>query len=135
MQYYLYINNTSVGPMSESQILSYKVDQNTPVSTDGVNWQPLYSYPELMQLLNSGVSPASSRKVVAGILAILLGSLGVQYFYIGKVAGGFITILLSLVTCGCWSVVTLIQGILMLTMSDTDFERKYINSTGMFPLF
>lgn len=135
MQYYIYINNTSVGPMSESQILSYKVDQNTPVSTDGVNWQPLYSYPELMQLLNSGVSPASSRKVVAGILAILLGSLGVQYFYIGKVAGGFITILLSLVTCGCWSVVTLIQGILMLTMSDTDFERKYINSTGMFPLF
>lgn len=74
-------------------------------------------------------------KVAAGILAILLGGLGVQYFYLGKVGGGFITILLTLVTCGAWEVITLIQGILMLTMSEEEFDRKFVFTDKTFPLF
>ncbi|MCC8038121.1 MAG: TM2 domain-containing protein [Bacteroidales bacterium] len=72
---------------------------------------------------------------MAGVLAILLGGLGVQYFYLGKIGGGFITILLSLCTCGCWSILTLVQGILMLTMPNQEFERKYVYSNSVFPLF
>lgn len=72
---------------------------------------------------------------MAGILAILIGGLGIQYFYCGKVAGGLITILLSAVTCGLWSVLMLVQGILMLTMTQEEFDRKYVYSTSTLPLF
>lgn len=121
--------------------MSYNVTADTPVSKDGGPWAPLYSYPELMQFYQySGKALAnnaeiSSKKTLCGILAILVGTLGVQYFVLGKVGGGFITILLSLVTCGLWSIVVLIQGIMMLCMSDEDFKRKYIDSTSVLPLF
>ena len=77
----------------------------------------------------------SNKKIICGILAILVGSLGVHYFVMGKVAGGFITILLSVVTCGLWSIVMLIQGIMILCMSNEDFKRKYLDSTSTLPLF
>ncbi|MDE6235019.1 MAG: GYF domain-containing protein [Muribaculaceae bacterium] len=80
-------------------------------------------------------APSGKSKVAAGVLAILLGGLGVQYFYLGKVGGGFLTILLSLVTCGAWEIITLIQGILMLCMSDEEFDRKFVYTKKTFPLF
>ncbi len=142
MQYYLTINNQTIGPMSASQVMAYNVDANTPVCSDGSNWRPLYMYPELMELLNrQGRSTSShsdsgvSQRVLCGIMAILFGSLGVQYFIVGKIWGGIITILLSLVTCGGWSIITLIQGILMLCMSDSEFNRKYVDNDKTFPLF
>lgn len=74
-------------------------------------------------------------KVAAGVLAMLLGALGIQYFYLGKIGAGFITILLTVVTCGLWEVITFVQGILMLTMSDEEFYYKYVNTAKTFPLF
>lgn len=144
MNYYIMINGRPVGPMTCAQMMAYNVNPNTMVSTDGMNWNPLYSYPELMQFLNSnkmnGVSQyndpeVNNKKIMCGVFAILLGVLGVQYFIMGKVGGGFLTILLSCVTCGIWSIVTLIQGIVMLTMSDSEFKRKYLDSTSVLPLF
>ena len=80
--------------------------------------------------------PEGKSRGVAGLLAIFLGSFGVQYFYLGKTAGGIITILLSLVTCyTVWPLITLIQGILMLCMSNEEFRRKYVTTTSSFPLF
>ncbi|MDE5901987.1 MAG: GYF domain-containing protein [Muribaculaceae bacterium] len=78
---------------------------------------------------------SGKSKVTAGLLAIFLGYLGVQYFYLDKVTAGIITIVLSIVTCGMWSVVTLIQGILMLTMTDRQFDDKYVYNSSTFPLF
>ena len=141
MQYYINLNGQNIGPMNEQQMMAYPVNANTPVSQDGGAWAPLYTYPELMQHLQmrgaamGGQSELSSKKTLCGILAILVGTLGVQYFVLGKTAAGFITILLSLVTCGAWGIITLIQGILMLCMSDADFQRKYIDSTSTLPLF
>lgn len=74
-------------------------------------------------------------KTLAGIFAILLGTLGIQYFYLGKPAAGAITILISLCTCSAWGLVMLIQGIMMLTMSEADFEEKYVKTDKTFPLF
>lgn len=85
--------------------------------------------------INGDVNTTGKDKTVAGILAILIGTLGIQYFYCGKVAGGLITILLSVVTCGAWWIVTLIQGIMMLTMTQAQFEQKYVNTPNTFPLF
>lgn len=137
MRYYINFNGQQVGPMTEEQLLAYPVNINTPVCSEGGQWLPLSSYPELMQLLQARNHPGSidSKRVLCGILAILLGSLGVQYFVIGKVGAGLLTILLTIVTCGLWSVLTLVQGIMMLTMSDAEFERKYVLSNATLPLF
>lgn len=70
-----------------------------------------------------------------GILALLLGCLGIQYFYVGKTGGGLLTILLTLVTCGLWEILTFIQGIVVLCMNDEEFERKFVLSKSTFPLF
>lgn len=141
MQYYINLNGQTIGPMNESQMMAYPVVPDTLVSCEGEAWAPLYTFPQLMQALHMkggstmGQNEINSKKTMCGILAILVGTLGIQYFVIGKTAAGFITILLSIVTCGLWGVVTLIQGILMLCMSDSDFKRKYIDSTSTLPLF
>lgn len=79
--------------------------------------------------------PEGKSRGVAALLSILLAGLGVQYFYLGKVAGGFINILLTFVTCGMWSVLNLVQGILMFCMDNATFRRKYVLSQSTFPLF
>lgn len=139
MQYYLNINNQSIGPMSADQVMAYNIDPNTPVSADGGPWQPLYTHPELMQLLQVRKAPAAgqsdSKRVLCGIMAIIFGTLGIQYFLCGKTTAGILTILISLVTCGAWGLITFIQGILMLTMSDEQFEQKFVTSTTTFPIF
>lgn len=72
---------------------------------------------------------------VAALLTIFLGGLGIQYFYLGKVAGGLITILLTIVTCSIWSIITLIQGIMMLCMDNRSFCQKFVESKSTMPLF
>lgn len=146
MSYHIVYRNSVLGPMTEDQLFCYDINQDTQVSKDNGPWQPLYAYPELMAKLaskNAVVPPAyssasseiSNKKLACGLLAIFLGGLGVQYFVLGKVKGGLLTILLSLVTCGLWSFLMLIQGILMLVMSDQEFYRKYMATTSSFPLF
>lgn len=136
MHYFLNIQGRVIGPMTSSQAMAYNVTPNTLVSTDGINWQPLYSYPELMQILQqSGNAQSTSNRVLCGIMAILFGWLGVQYFIMGKVGAGFLTILLTAVTCGAWEIITFIQGIMMLCMTDAEFDRKYTNNPATLPLF
>lgn len=142
--YYIILNGTTLGPMTKEQVFAYPVTPDTQVSVDGGNWQPLYSRPELMEIFHRNQMSATtvyidqdahSKKILCGIMAILFGGLGVQYFVLGRVGAGFLTILLTLVTCGVWEVVTLVQGILMLCMTDSDFRRKYMDTTASFPLF
>ncbi|MBO8477577.1 MAG: TM2 domain-containing protein [Bacteroidetes bacterium] len=87
------------------------------------------------EICQSGNRTGQKDKLVAGLLAIFLGYLGIHYFYLGKTTGGIITIVLSLCTCGLWSVVTLIQGILMLVSTDEAFAEKYVDNDRKFPLF
>lgn len=79
--------------------------------------------------------PSGKSRGVAGLFAILLGYLGVHYFYLGKISGGILCIFLCFITCGFWTFLTVIQGILMLSMSSEEFERKYANTPSSFPLF
>ncbi|MCC8176235.1 MAG: GYF domain-containing protein [Bacteroidales bacterium] len=147
-QYYIVYNGQQVGPMDAHQLLSYGLNPNSQVWREGMPaWQAAYTVPELMDIISQNhqayppqqpgqyVGASGKSQVVAGVLAILLGGLGVQYFYLGKIGGGFITILLSLCTCGVWSILTLIQGILMLTMPNQEFERKFVYSKSILPLF
>ena len=79
--------------------------------------------------------PEGKSRGVCALLAIFLGYLGVHYFYLGKTGAGLITILLSACTCGIWSAIILIQGILMFCMTNEQFERKYVLSPSFMPLF
>lgn len=78
-------------------------------------------------------TPSGKDRVTAGILAILIGSLGVHYFYLGKTMPGIVFLLFC--CTGIPSVLALIQGILMLTMTDEQFDQKYVSTESSFPLF
>ena len=64
-----------------------------------------------------------NKKIVAGILALVVGGFGIHHFYLGKTLRGVIYLLL------CWTfipaIVAFIEGIIFLTMSDESFEAKY----------
>jgi TM2 domain-containing membrane protein YozV len=61
-------------------------------------------------------------KVTAGILAILLGGLGIHKFYLGKTLQGIIYLIF------CWlyipAIIGLIEGIIYLTMDDEKWMQK-----------
>ena len=80
-------------------------------------------------------APYEKDKIVAGLLAIFLGGLGIHYFYMGKTVAGILSIVFTLVSCGIWQVVMFIQGVLMLTMTDEAFRGKYVGNDSTFPLF
>lgn len=53
-------------------------------------------------------------KMVAGLLGIFLGGIGVHRFYLGYTKMGIIQIVVTLVTCGIGAWWGLIEGILIL---------------------
>jgi TM2 domain-containing membrane protein YozV len=81
-------------------------------------------------------SPApggQSKRVVAGILGIVLGIVGAHRFYIGDTTGGLIRLAISVVTCGTGGLIGTIEGILYLTKTDAQFDQEYIvNKKGWF---
>lgn len=63
------------------------------------------------------------QKVVAGILGILIGGLGIHHFYLGSMGAGVICLLLSCVGIG--PILGLVEGIMLLIMPDPEFEARY----------
>jgi TM2 domain-containing membrane protein YozV len=65
----------------------------------------------------------SKNKAIAGVLAILLGGLGIHKFYLGSWGLGILYLLL------CWTfipaIIALIEGILLLVMDEMKFNEKY----------
>lgn len=76
----------------------------------------------------------SGKRIAAGICGILLGCLGVHKFILGYNSEGIILLLLTMVggviTCGVATYVTaiigLIEGIVYLTKSDSEFDALYV---------
>ena len=74
-------------------------------------------------------------KVAAGILGILLGSLGIHKFYLGYTKEGIIMLAVSIVGGFLFGVgpaimglFGLIEGILYLTKSDEEFYKTYVEN-------
>ena len=62
------------------------------------------------------------NRVTAGLLAILLGGLGIHKFYLGKTGTGILYLLFF--WTGIPAIIGLIEGIIMLTQSDEEFRVK-----------
>jgi TM2 domain-containing membrane protein YozV len=82
-----------------------------------------------------GAKPeGAEKKLVAGILGILLGTLGIHKFYLGYQKEGIIMLVVALVggiiTCGIGAVavqiIGIVEGIMYLTKSDEEFVATYI---------
>ncbi len=68
-------------------------------------------------------------KLTAGLLAFFVGGLGVHKFYLGETGIGIVYLLF------CWTgipaIIALIEAIILLTMSDDDFNAKYNGTTDV----
>lgn len=94
------------------------------------NYTPNYG-----AMQQSPAQPAGAdKKILAGILGIVLGGLGIHKFVLGYQTEGVIMLLVSLVggffTCGISSMVIsiigIVEGIMYLTKSDEEFVQTYI---------
>lgn len=81
--------------------------------------QPYNSY------ANSAIDPSwpIKNKLVAGLLAIFLGTFGVHKFYLGKIGTGILY--LVFVWTGIPTIVSFFEGIIYLCSNDENFMLKH----------
>jgi len=88
----------------------------------------MYGQPMVQDWKTAG----ADKKVVAGVLGLLIGSLGIHKFVLGYQTEGIIMLLVSVLSCGAlapiMSIIGIIEGIMYLTKTDEDFVRTYIYS-------
>ena len=88
-----------------------------------------------------GKASGDNKKILAGVLGILLGALGVHKFVLGYNKEGIImlavTIVLGFFTCGIGAslmgILGLIEGIIYITKTDEEFYNTY--QVGQKPWF
>ena len=86
--------------------------------------------------LKSSMGKGAKSKLVAGLLGIFLGSLGIHKFYLGYTVPGLIMLLISIlvgpwtlfIINGIMALIGLIEGIVYLTKSDEDFDEQYVQN-------
>ncbi len=73
----------------------------------------------------AAIAPNGKSKLAAALFALLLGCLGIHKFYLGRIGWGIVYLLF------CWTfipaILGIIEGIILLVMSEADFNRKYGN--------
>ena len=91
-----------------------------------------------MQSVNQGSSggmvdwkaQGADKKVLAGVLGIVVGAFGIHKFVLGYTTEGIIMLVITVVSCGIFaivpSVIGIVEGIMYLTKSDEEFVRTYI---------
>ncbi len=110
----IYVNNSGSGKTTIGSVLddainsaSHKVEQVVGTAAEGV----------------SGSAQVSRSRLVAALLAILLGCIGLQFFYLKKVGLGILCVIFA--TSGIPALIGVLHGILLLKMSDAQFQAKY----------
>src|SRR5712692_4784441 len=94
---------------------------------------PMYGQPLIQDWKQAG----ADKKIVAGILGIVVGGLGIHKFVLGYQKEGLIMLLVSVLSCftlaGVMHIIGIVEGIMYLTKTDEDFVRTYIqNRRGWF---
>ena len=93
-----------------------------------------------MQSVNQSASAAmtdwkamgADKKVLAGVLGIVVGAFGIHKFVLGYTTEGLIMLLTTVISCGILavvpSVIGIVEGIIYLTKSDEEFVMTYLQS-------
>lgn len=81
---------------------------------------PKCAHPNKSASYPTGGAPKS--RIVAGVLALLVGGLGIHKFYLGKIGLGIVYILF------CWTfipaIIAFVEGIIYLVQDDKTFSLK-----------
>lgn len=82
------------------------------------------------QTTSKDAAGAGKRKMIAGILALMFGGLGIHKFYTGAWGWGIVYIVLI----WTWipAIMGLVEGIRYLVLSDEEFKRKISELDGPF---
>jgi len=82
---------------------------------------------------NPPVRREENKKVLAGVLGIVLGGFGVHKFILGYTQEGIIQLVITFVTCGMGSLIGFVEGIIYLTKTDEEFYQTYqVGKKGWF---
>lgn len=79
----------------------------------------------------AAIPTTDKNRIVAGVLALLLGPLGIHKFYLGRTGLGVLYLLCG--TIGAFlviptliiAIISFVEGLILLFMSDEQFARKY----------
>lgn len=105
----------------------YCITCQAPLSPVSGGYQPMQSVnPGGPGAMTDWKAAGADKKIVAGILAIVLGWAGVHKFILGYTTEGIIMLVIGLLTCGLSNIIGIVEGIIYLTKSDEDFVRTYI---------
>jgi len=114
---------------AEGQAAGIYLDLDHPPSMSGAGVGPQQPQPAARR-------PGSKDRIVAGVLGILLGSLGIHKFYLGYAGPGILVLLITLLTCGIATIITypigIIEGIIYLIKSDEEFDEIYVQGRRSF---
>lgn len=104
------------------QQTSQEVVNQQMMNQQAVNQQSTYVQPQAVYV--SGINPSwpVKSKVAAGILAIVLGGIGVHKFYLGKIGMGILYLLFF--WTGIPALIGFIEGIIYLCSNDENFQLK-----------
>lgn len=87
-----------------------------------------YSYDKEAEVIDDGVKKETPKtngksRITAAMLALFVGGIGIQHFYLGNISKGVLSIVFS------WTYIPAIIGVIdfirFLTMSDDEFNLKY----------
>lgn len=103
--------------------MNYNQNANDPFK-DGKQ-QARESARDFKQGYENLVNSQENKKVLAGLLGIFLGGLGVHKFVLGYTQEGIIQLVFTFFTCGVGQIIGVIEGIIYLTKSDEEFYQTY----------
>ncbi len=139
MTYYIGEAGQQRGPFTLDQLRAMHLSPDALVWREGMpQWRPARAVPELQLLAAPPVpyaaaqpySSVDSKRILAGVLGIFLGPLGIHKFVLGFVGAGLAYLLVTVLTCGVAAplmhLLGLIEGIIYLSKSDEEFYRLYV---------
>jgi len=112
-------------------------DESADNAADNLGQEAKNTASDFKEGWNEATSPGENKKMIAGILGILVGGLGIHKFILGYKKEGFILLGVFLVSCLLMCVIIgfftiyipvligFVEGIIYLTKSDEEFYNTY----------
>jgi hypothetical protein len=146
-EWFYTVDGNQLGPVTAKELSGLirhgALNRASPVWKPGMSqWVAVGYLPDFVELVaevssrngrgGKDMSPNLSgrgekSKVVAVLLAILLGGLGIHHFYLGNTLRGIILLAITFMTLGLGWIVALIEAILIAFSSDDKFQCNWCN--------